>query len=130
MNDDEYFDNWIDNVVSSSNLIADPDALRKVWIDHATGITSVYDPDELLEQLLSDLRVHERVHLFEERLRRAGSFEAFAALAQALVELEKAIADDPRLERPESLLGSQSWRNVQAAAIEIGRSPLAKNLKP
>lgn len=56
MNDD-YFEYWLKNIASYSNLIDDPNALRKVWIDGAMDITSAYSVDELLEQLLGDLHL-------------------------------------------------------------------------
>jgi hypothetical protein len=122
---DEYFDYWIANIVSSSKLIADPDALGRVWIHGETGITSAYSVGELLEQLLGDLRLQEHVHQFEDSLRRVGALEVIGAFAQASVDLEKAIEKHSSLERPENLMVSTHWKNLQIAAKRVIQLPVA-----
>jgi hypothetical protein len=125
INVDEYFGYWIANIVSSSKLIADSDALGGVWINGETGITSAYSVDELLEQLLGDLRLQEHIQQFEVRLRRIGALEEVATFAQLLVE---AIKKDSRLESPENPMASESWKNLQKAANRVIQVPVAKSI--
>lgn len=128
MNMSEYFDYWIKSIASSAKLIADPTALSRAWINGETGITSAYSADELLEQLLGDLRLQEHTRLFEQRLRVVGALDEVSEFAEALVGLEKALKNDSRLGRPESLLASHVWRTLQATARRIARLPAVKDL--
>jgi hypothetical protein len=54
--------------------------------------------------------------------------EEIVAFVQALVDLEKALENDPRLERPETVLVSQAWQDLQAAATRIIQLPAIKGL--
>ena len=118
-----HFNRWFENVVSSSRLIADSDALSRVWIKGEKGITSMFSVDELLEQLLGDLHIEENVPLFENDLKSCGAFEAFQAFAKELAALEVAVGSDPQLGNPENLLSSQRWEAVRLAAERIRELP-------
>lgn len=114
-----YFDYWMENVRSTSKLIADPTVFKRVWVQREPNVTSVLNVDELLEQLLGDLQLEENVTRFANELRAHGVFEPFSSLTKALVDLEKAILLDPQLRNPEKLLSSQSWETLKLAAEQV-----------
>jgi hypothetical protein len=120
---------WFDNVVGSSQLIASEGALRRKWVQKETGITSAYDPDELFEQLLGDLRLKDEVQRFKDDLIQLGAFDALNALTSALIEAEGLVRGDARFADPQTLLTSPEWAAVRHAAGGVIRLPAAKALK-
>jgi len=120
------FDYWFENIVSEADLISSPNALTKAWIQKDKDVTSAYDIDELLEQLLGDLRLHEHLRRFDQDLCRIGAVEAVAAFAQALLDLEKIIKSDLRLKKPENLLISSQWEGLVRLAKCITQLPAAR----
>ena len=100
------FKYWFDNILATAKLMASETDLRRAWTQGDDTITSAYDPNELLEQLLGDLRVAEHVQMFEHDLQERGAYESVATFARAVMDVESAIRSEPSLENPESLLAS------------------------
>jgi hypothetical protein len=118
---------WFDNIVAAANLIASDDALRRAWAQGDKTITSAYDPDELLEQLLGDLHLREHVQMFEDGLRQMGAYEIVAAFNAAAVDVEGMIRREPGFEDPERLLTSPVWAELRTAAKRVIQSPAERN---
>jgi len=111
-----YFDYWIQNIDSYSRLIADPHELERAWINKDKRVTSAYDFDELMEQLLDDLRVEEHVDQFKDSLQRMGALEAVTAFAAELTDLDQTVKGRPQLRDPQVLLRSPEWENLRRTA--------------
>jgi hypothetical protein len=124
------FKYWFDNILATANLIASEEALSRAWTQGDRTVTSAYDPDELLEQLLGDLHLREQVQIFEKTLRQMGASEIIASFTAALVELERGIRSQPSLENPEKLLASPVWADLRTAAKRVIQLPAAKTPGP
>lgn len=113
------FKYWFDNILAAAKLIASETDLRRAWIQGDAAITSAYDPNELLEHLLGDLRVAEHVQMFGDNLREKGAYESVATFAGAVLDVESAIRSEPSLENPENLLVSPVWTKLRGAAKSV-----------
>jgi hypothetical protein len=120
------FDYWFENIVSTCDLIASPSALTQAWINKDKSITSAYDLDELLEQLLGDLHLEEHIRLFEDALRKAGAFDAIEAFTRALLEVKSTARSGLHEWKPEEVLTSPAWEALQQKARIIIQLPAAK----
>jgi hypothetical protein len=120
------FDSWFENIVSTANLIASPHALNQVWIQGDKNVTSAYDFNELLEQLLGDLHLQEETHRFHHQLRQIDAFEPITEFAQQLLGLERLVSNDLRLQDPQNLLTSPGWVQLKNLAQNITQLPAAK----
>ena len=121
-----YFDYWFHNIVSAAGLISSPDSLTRAWIQKDKSVTSAYDIDELLEQLIGDLRLHETIDAFADGLRHMGALDAVGAFAKALLELEETLSRDSCLRSPENLLASPAWAGIVTLARRITELPAAR----
>ena len=122
----EYFKYWLDGIIGTSELIASSDAFRRTWLEGETGITSIYCYDELLEQLLGDLRLGEHLVQFADALFKLGAVDAVTALWKALVSVKESVDEHRELQDQAVLLASEDWRNLQAAAMRVIELPSFK----
>jgi hypothetical protein len=126
MLDSGYFKYWLDGVVGTCELIASQDAFRRTWLAGETSVTSIHYFDELLEQMLGDLRLEENAAGFAEALRELGVLDAVSAFCDALVSIKQSVDKHTELQDQVVLLSSECWRTLQAAAIRVIEQPSLK----
>jgi hypothetical protein len=119
------FNNWFANIVSSSNLIASPDAVRKAWVQGDKTITSAYDFSELAEQVLGDLDLEEQIKCFSNELEKRNALAAFSAFSRAFQNVDQSTRENPMLREPSILLKSDGWVSLRDAARTIIDLPSA-----
>jgi len=110
------FEYWFENILATCELIASRDTFKTVWVLGDKTITSIHYPSELFEQLLGDLRLEEGVEFYKDKLRELDQFEAVAAFASALLNLERNYQNNPDAEK---LLASQEWATCQLTAGRV-----------
>jgi hypothetical protein len=119
------FDNWFANIVAASDLIAYPEALRKVWVQGDKTITSAYDFSELAEQILGDLDLEEQTKRFSDELEARKALAAFSAFSRAFQNVDQITNENPTLRDPSTLLKSNEWISLRDAARTIVDLPSA-----
>ncbi|MFY9727737.1 MAG: hypothetical protein WB579_20390 [Bryobacteraceae bacterium] len=124
--DSAYFKYWFDGIVGTSEFIASPDAFRRAWLQRDTGITSIHYYDELIEQLLGDLRLEENAVRFSDVLKGLDVLDAVSAFTDAVLSVNQAVKQNTELQNQETLLASREWAKLQQAAMRVIESPAAR----
>jgi hypothetical protein len=119
------FEYWLDGLVGTCELICKETTLRQVGIDGDENITSIYDYNELDEQLVDDLQIDSWVQEFTARIDDAAMVQALLAFSGALHKLDQAIDALPALQSPEILLNSSHWSAFRQSASGVVESPYA-----
>ncbi len=113
------FENWLDGIVSTCELITDKDVFERVWVFGDKTITSIHYPEELFEQLLGDLLSEDCLEHFQDRSQQMGIYEALLQFTEALLEAKNAINIHPNLRDPKNFLRSDEWARVKIAAQQL-----------
>ncbi len=117
------FDYLLSNIVSTSRLIASQDALWRAWIERDCTISSAYDAQELIEQLLGDLDLKGNAALYPEEFSKIGIKALVDEFVSALELIENKLQTDARFRDPGFLLQSEPWNDLRRVAKQLQDTP-------
>src|SRR5579862_6240149 len=120
------FEYWLDGVVGTCESIESESELHKVWIDGDDSITSIYDYDELYEQITGDLLFDTSLREFAARIGDEATMQTLAGFSQALKTLDQSIEANQELRNPAALLSSREWATFRESARQVVELPYSQ----
>ena len=108
---------FLANVFSLCEFIVSNRPAR-VWVNGETGVTSVFSPEEFLEQALGDNDLENMILHFSAELKADNAYGAVTTYRDSLLKLEAFFDASQRIE-PRLLLASKEWLNVCSAAEQV-----------
>ncbi len=111
---------WIDGIVGNARVIADRKTLKRVWINHEGGLTSITSFDEAYEQLFDDLDALTYVEAYSEE---AGLSKEQGQSVREYIESFRDFDDQMFVRNGvlnvEAMLNSSAWAEIETKAQKL-----------